>query len=357
MPAAPLPPDESARLRDLHHYAVLDSLPEPSFDGMTRLASEIAGVPIGLISLTDAERQWFKSRVGLDVEQIPRDWAPCAHVVACGRSIVCPDMSADPRFADNPLVTGAPNLRFYAGIALVTPRGSVLGTLAVLDTRPRSLTEAQIDALTTLARQIVGELELRTAYRELGALRERERELETRLLVERTQEAERLAAELHDGVGQELVGISILMAAALNRARREAPSIAGPLEDINELLTRAIEVARRAAQEHGGFAVRADGLAAALEQHLRRTDAPDGPRVDACVEPIPAGCLDGAAAYHLLRIAQEALLNARRHSGALRVRLECRHEAGRVRLRVSDDGRGLPPDLERRGGIGRHVMA
>ena len=229
MPAAPLPPNEPARLKDLRNYEVLDTLPDPSFDGLTRLASQIAGTPIALISLTDENRQWFKSRVGLEVAEVPREWAPCAHCVATGESIVCDDMSADARFADNPLVTGDTHFRFYAGLALVTPRGSVLGTLAVIDTKPGRLTAAQVDALATLAKQIVSELELRTAYRDMTALRAREREFETRLLQERADEAKRLAAELHDGVGQELVGISIMLAAALNEARKGRSELIAPL--------------------------------------------------------------------------------------------------------------------------------
>ncbi|MBS0374941.1 MAG: GAF domain-containing protein [Proteobacteria bacterium] len=357
MPAAPLPVDELARLRELRHYQVLDTLPDPSFDRLTRLASQIAGVPIGLISLTDASRQWFKSRVGIDVAEIPRDWAPCAHVVACGESIVCPDMSADPRFADNPLVTGAPKFRFYAGLALRTPRGAIIGTLAVLDTKPGELTSLQVEGLTTLAQQIVDELELRTAYRELGALRAREREFETRLLRERSDEAQRLAAELHDGVGQELAGISILLGATINEARRTDSALVPPLDEISRLLTHAIDSARRAAEQQGGFAVQAGGLAGAIEQFVRRIDQPGGPRIALDAAPIPPGCLDDSSAYHLLRITQEAVLNARKHSRGRLIRVSCGHDEGIVRVVVRDDGVGLPDDIGSRPGLGRHIMA
>jgi signal transduction histidine kinase len=357
MPAAPLPSNETARLRDLRNYEVLDGLPDPSFDGLTRLASQIAGTPIALISLTDENRQWFMSRVGLDVAEIPRDWAPCAHAVATGQSIVCSDMSVDARFADNPLVSDPTHFRFYAGLALVMPRGSVLGTLAVIDTKPGSLTGAQIEALETLAQQVVHELELRMAYRDLAELRSREREFETRLLKERADEAQRLAAELHDGVGQELVGISIMLAAALNEARKRRSALAKPLHEVSQLLSRAIDLARRAAQEHGGFAVRAGGLAGALEQFVRRLQAPDGPRVELTAAPIPVECLDDGTAYHLLRIAQEAIVNARRHSQAQSIKVSCAHGHGLITISVTDDGVGMPADPAETGGIGRYVMA
>ncbi len=357
MPAAPLPSNETARLRDLRNYQVLDGLPAPSFDGLTRLASQIAGTPIALISLTDENRQWFMSRVGIDVVEIPRDWAPCAHAVATGKSIVCSDMSVDARFADNPLVSDPTHFRFYAGLALVTPRGSVLGTLAVIDTKPSSLTIAQVEALETLAQQVVHELELRMAYRDLAELRAREREFETRLLKERADEAQRLAAELHDGVGQELVGISIMLAAALNNARKRRSTLAEPLEEISLLLSRAIDLARRAAQEHGGFAVRGAGLAGALEQFVRRLHTPDGPRIELTAAPIPAECLDDGTAYHLLRIAQEAIINARRHSQAQSIKIWCGHEPGLIKFTVSDDGVGVRAAATETGGIGRYVMA
>ena len=112
-------------------------------------------------------------------------------------------MRHDSRFADNPLVEGAPHLRFYAGMVLVTPRGTVLGTFAVIDTEPRNLSLFQQNSLALIARQIVDQLELRTAYRELAALRAQEQSFEARLWREKAEEAQRLAAELHDGVGQD----------------------------------------------------------------------------------------------------------------------------------------------------------
>lgn len=188
MAAAPLPADEAERLAALAAVAVLDTLPEADYDELTRLAAHICGTPISLVSLLDADRQWFKSRVGLDATETPRDMAFCAHAILETGLFVVPDAAADGRFADNPLVVGGPLIRFYAGAPLTTDRGHSLGTLCVIDRVPRALTAAQLAALSTLARQVVAQFELRRrvaeAERTQAVLREdvtQRKELERRM--------------------------------------------------------------------------------------------------------------------------------------------------------------------------------
>ena len=163
MPAAPIPENEQERLEALRRYQVLDSPPDETFDRFTRLASSILGTPIALISLTDESRQWFKSALGLDVRSTPRDQAFCAHAILEDDLLVVPDATADARFADNPLVMGAPGVRFYAGAPLTTPDGCRIGTLCVLDHQVHQggLTPAQRQQLRDLAALVVDQLELR----------------------------------------------------------------------------------------------------------------------------------------------------------------------------------------------------
>ena len=163
MSSPPIPANDVARVAALRALGILDTPPEPNYDDLTRLAAQICQVPIALISLVDADRQWFKARVGLDPAETPRELSFCAHAIAEPQTdvFVVPDASADPRFAANALVTGAPHIRFYAGTPLVTHDGWALGTLCIIDRVPRQLTPDQLHALTTLRRHILDALELR----------------------------------------------------------------------------------------------------------------------------------------------------------------------------------------------------
>ena len=161
--------EETQRIAALARYNILDSLPEQEYDDITQLAGQFCGTPIALISLVDAERQWFKANQGLPVHQTPRDQSFCAHNLhhPSGPLIVA-DARLDERFAHNPLVTGQPHIVFYAGVPLVDPQGHTLGSLCVIDEQVRQLTPDQVGALTRLARQVMSLLKLRQTNRALG---------------------------------------------------------------------------------------------------------------------------------------------------------------------------------------------
>jgi len=156
-----IPANEEARIAALRAYDVLDSEPDPQFDALAKLAAHIAGVPMALVTLIDTDRQWFKARYGIDELETTRDESFCGHAVASGAPLVVTDAKDDQRFFDNPLVTGSPHVRFYAGMPLRTPEGHVLGTLCALDQAPRELTAEQLEMLDALAGQAVALLEAR----------------------------------------------------------------------------------------------------------------------------------------------------------------------------------------------------
>jgi signal transduction histidine kinase/ActR/RegA family two-component response regulator len=171
MQAPPLPLSERHRLLALESCAVLDTRPEPEFEAMVELASLLTGCPITLVSLVDADRQWFKARHGIEARQTPRNVSFCGHaIVHDGREFIITDARVDPRFADNPLVVGEPHVIFYAGITLKVA-GQAVGTLCAIDHRPRRLTDEQLSQLRALARQVEVLLEMRSRVAELAKAR------------------------------------------------------------------------------------------------------------------------------------------------------------------------------------------
>jgi diguanylate cyclase (GGDEF)-like protein len=185
MQHAEIPADDAERLATLRRYGVLDTPAESSYDDLLKIATAICGTPMGTVSLVDAERQWFKARVGVEAQQTPRDIAFCAHTILDpNRVFEVDDARADARFSDSPLVTGDPNIRFYAGAPLVASDGHAVGALCVMDTQPHQLSDAQRTALEALSRQVVALMELRAANAELkhhlGEREWYERELDAR---------------------------------------------------------------------------------------------------------------------------------------------------------------------------------
>ncbi|MBM5818849.1 MAG: sensor domain-containing phosphodiesterase [Cyanobacteria bacterium K_DeepCast_150m_m2_101] len=158
---APIPPNDAARLQELRSYGVLDSPDEQAFDDIGALVRDIAATPIGIISLVDENRQWFKSCIGLDAKETPRNISFCGHTILQRTPLIINDSLEDPRFCDNPLVIQEPHIRFYAGFPLISSNGLALGSLCAVDQQPRQLNDSQIQALERLARLAVRQMELK----------------------------------------------------------------------------------------------------------------------------------------------------------------------------------------------------
>jgi two-component sensor histidine kinase len=196
---------ESERLAALRSYRVLDTPPEPEFDDLVQLAARACQTPVALISLIDERRQWFKAQLGLGVRETPLDRSICLSAMLLPGLTIVPDLTEDPRFVGNPLVTGEPHLRFYAGAVLRTPDGVPLGALCVLDHMPRDLTQEQASTLTMLARQVMSQLELRRAIAERDDVLEANRTFEQRQSL--------LVRELHHRVKNTLATVQALVGA------------------------------------------------------------------------------------------------------------------------------------------------
>lgn len=178
---APVPKKEAQRIKVLWQYEILDTVPEEVFDDLTELAARICEAPIALITLVDENRQWFKSKVGVTINETSRDISFCGHAIEQSDLFIVPDATLDERFAHNPLVTSDPKIRFYAGAPLITPDGHALGTLCVIDKVPRELRPDQKQALRVLARHVMTQLELRRHARELARAHEAREHVQSEL--------------------------------------------------------------------------------------------------------------------------------------------------------------------------------
>ena len=187
MPHARIPADEMQRLNSLRECCILDSSPEKTYDDLTALAARLCDTPIALVSLVDAERQWFMSAVGTEAKETHRDSAFCAHAILGHEPLIVTDAATDPRTFDNALVLGPPHIRFYAGIPLRTGDGHALGTLCVIDTVPRDISAQQLADLESLARLVTSQLELRRLNRVLSQSQSQLQEMHTRLTEIATQ--------------------------------------------------------------------------------------------------------------------------------------------------------------------------
>jgi two-component sensor histidine kinase len=338
----PLPVNELQRLAALRRYDLLDTPPEQAFDRITRLTAGVLGMPISLVTLLDETRQWFKARHGLEALWTRRDIAFCSYTILDIKPMVVQDATADDRFAANPLVTGDPHIRFYAGAPLVTPDDHVLGTLCVIDRTPHlEFSEEQCSLLGDLADLVMIEIEARSAT--LALRREVRKHQETERRLHRSlAEKETLLRELHHRVKNNLQAIWGMLQAEAARLRhnpeaRERMSLVAErlavLGSIHEQLYTADNVAEVAIGVH---------LSRLCE--MVRSLYPDHP-LGLVVEAEPLHC-DIDTALPLGLITYELVSNSVKHgfpdgrAGTVQIDLRHRTDLGRALLTVRDDGVG-----------------
>jgi signal transduction histidine kinase len=371
--------NEVARISELGRYAILDTPAEPAFDDLTRLAAYICATPISLISLVDTGRIWFKSAVGLAASEIPRIDGFCSSAILTDDLLMVPDAVANERLATHPLVTCSPNVRFYAGAPLITPRGQRIGTLCVIDTIPRDLDAQQTDALMALARTVITQLELRHSLKEhgkaqqvlsglqsrtekqvehrtgqLASANESLQKLSAQLLKARDEERRRIARELHDSTGQVLAALRM----TLDKMQKDSSVANKPrFAECEEMINLAAADVRNLSYLLHPPLMDEAGLGPAVEDYVQGFMKRSG--LDIRVElPPELPKLDKDREITLFRIMQEALGNVHRHSGSstAAVRISCLDKD--AVLEVRDNGCGLPskPGGEMSSGVGISSM-
>lgn len=349
MLAAPIPDDDEPRLEALRRYRILDSVPEAAFDDLTRVAAALMDTPIALVSLVDADRQWFKSRHGLEVEQTPRDVSFCGHAVASRGMLVVPDASRDWRFADNPLVVGDPRVAFYAGAPLLTADGWVLGTLCVIDRVPRDPRDDTLDLLAALGRQVMRQIELRLTVleqeRTIAAQRRLERSKDEFVSIINHEIRTPLtsisgALDLLDGgVAGDLPerAVTLISVARTNAGRLRR--LIDQMLDLDRLASGGVELGLQPLDvaELVSEAVRLNRTFAGTRRvEVRFDDHTPGVRVLADRDRV-------------LEILDNLLSNAIKHSPEGRqVEVSARAAAGAARVDVADRGPGVPPGIRDR---------
>lgn len=345
-----MPPEEARRLKALRRYEILDTPPEEQFDRIVALAAQWFDAPISLVTLLAEERQWFKARVGLDRRETAREASFCEHNVSSGNVLVVEDATEDPRFENNPLVTGPPGIRFYAGAPLVAPGGYVVGALCVIDTEPRDAGPMDFGPLKDMAAIVVDELELRLANKQIQGL------VEALTSAEET-ERNRLSDLLHEDLQQVLQAVRIKLE-NLSRPGDLSGEHLDQVEDLKEWTEEAIRVTRGLSAR---FAppIGSEPLTDSVRWLASRMEETYGLSVS--VQGNEAlGVLDETLKTLLYRAVRELLFNVVKHAETDEARLFLSRTApeenqGRLRLVVEDEGEGFDP--ETRSGAGRGLQS
>ncbi len=335
---ANLTENEEDRLKTLDSYEILDSLPQKDFDDITRLASEICNTPISLISFIDADRQWFKSRYGLETSETPREYAFCAHAILNPDEIlIVPDATKDERFQDNPLTTGHPQVVFYTGVPLVNQEGHALGTLCVIDNKPKELTYNQLVALKALANQVMAQLELRRKVKELNTL--------TLELEKSNQYLERFALMASHDIKSPLTSIMLTGQLLKSKYHTNLDEKGNQLLDVvNSSAHRLLDFLNQMleySKSYKTLSQKKDEVCVneLIDEVLKLVTIPESFRVETPQDLL----FIKTSAIALEQILINLLNNAVRYNDKQEgfIRLEFEEKAGFYQFRVSDNGTGI----------------
>jgi signal transduction histidine kinase len=338
-----IPRDEDARLAAVHRYEILDTPCEGAFDRVTLLAARLFKVPISIVSIVDNDRVWFKSRHGIDVEQVARLPGLCASAILQRQPLVLPDASVDPNALANPIVAGDLGLRFYAGAPLTTWDGHNLGAICVMDKEPREFGEEDTTTLEQLAEIVVHELELRIVTRDVVKSERETRALEAarRGLEAAEHERTRWARELHDETLQNLGALHMLLVSADASPEKFHATV----NEAADLVQDEVVKLRHLITELRPAVLDQVGLEAALESLSRKVRVIDGIEVDLNLEMSQLRRrLSASDESVLYRAVQEALTNVAKHSAARRVEVTVRACGRAIEAIVADDGVGFEAD-------------
>ena len=338
--------DEDARLAVLDSYGILDTPPERSFDDVVRMVSQLLGAPIAAVNLIARGRQWFKSEIGLGTREMPLDDSICRHALLQETQMIVPDTLEDPRFASNPLATGPASLRFYAGALLKTRDGVPLGTLCVLDHKPRpqGLTEHEQFMLSTMAHQVMSQIELRRALADQEALNETLRRADVR----KDEFLAMLAHELRNPLAPIVSAAAMLSNFELDPAmvHRAADIIGRQAGHMTSLIDDLLDVSRvtrgKVELEFVELDLR-DVMADAIEQ-VRPLIEKHAHRL--VLEAMPARAPVVGDRKRLVQVMTNLLSNAAKYTlegGRIEVRLAARN--GMIDVAIRDDGIGMSPEL------------
>jgi two-component sensor histidine kinase len=340
---------EEYRLAALRHYGILDTPREADFDEVVEMASKICGTPISVINLIDHGRQWFKAEVGLGVRETPIDSSICAHAILQPGLFIIPDTTLDPRFVDNPLVTGDPHLRFYAGALLETPEGFPLGTVCVLDYKPRELDETQKAFLRLMANQVMKQLELRRIAADERAARIHAEEL-----------IKENATLIREGDHRVMNSLQLVQSILSLQSRNAAAAETKAQLDMASKRVLAIATVHKQLHLTGSLeAIDFDSFLHRLCESLKST-APA--RITAISVTADNAKLRSDLASGMGMLVAELVTNSFKHAYADGeqgiVAVDFRQTPDGWCLEVSDEGRGLPAgfDIDQSKGVGMQVV-